>query len=251
MQMCVRRSALAVVGAALLLGAHVALSQLDTPVTLNAETVPHTPTPAPTLNWVILPTLPAGAAQADYGAQIFRLACSPCHGDRGQGLTDEWRATWVADHQNCWQPNCHGVSHPPDGYQLPRRVPAVIGPDALERFETALELYEYNRTSMPWQNPGGMSDEKEWQVTAFLLRENGVDLPQATLNHETAARLWLHATFAAATQPSMPTPHPPPTAAAPQSEPQSTRIGSELWGIILVVLLCGAAALAIRLGFAR
>jgi len=29
--------------------------------------------------------------QADQGAQVYWFVCMVCHGDRGQGLTDEWR----------------------------------------------------------------------------------------------------------------------------------------------------------------
>ena len=56
-------------------------------------TLPPTPSPAPETSWLILPPIPAGATQADIGAEIYALVCRDCHGDRGQGLTDEFRAT--------------------------------------------------------------------------------------------------------------------------------------------------------------
>src|SRR5258705_12437292 len=34
------------------------------------------------------PTLPPFPSSADKGSQVYWLNCSPCHRDRGQGLTD-------------------------------------------------------------------------------------------------------------------------------------------------------------------
>jgi mono/diheme cytochrome c family protein len=42
--------------------------------------------------------------QARQGAGVFAFYCSTCHGDRGQGLTDEFRATWAPGDQYCWTP---------------------------------------------------------------------------------------------------------------------------------------------------
>ena len=33
-------------------------------------------------------------AQADNGAQAYWSMCMSCHGDHGQGLTDEWRESY-------------------------------------------------------------------------------------------------------------------------------------------------------------
>ena len=38
------------------------------------------PTPE---SWLLLPTLPASATQADVGAEVYRLVCKACHGDTG------------------------------------------------------------------------------------------------------------------------------------------------------------------------
>lgn len=155
------------------------------------------PTPAvaasPTRDsWIILPEMPSNASQADVGAEIYRLVCSSCHGDEGQGLTDQWRAEWNPRDQNCWQSKCHSLNHPPDGFVLPHYVPPVIGPDTLSKFATALDLYNYTRVTMPWHDPGSMLDEEYWQVTAFLARENQVDLSDVPLDEERAAKLRLH-----------------------------------------------------------
>lgn len=149
--------------------------------------------PRPTAtSWIIVPELPPTATQADRGAEIYRLVCSSCHGDRGQGLTTKWRMTWNPRDQNCWQSKCHASNHPPDGFELPRYVPAIIGPYTLTRFKTALDLYVYNHSFMPWHDPGSMIEEESWQVTAFLVRENGIDPIETPLDAERAAVLLLH-----------------------------------------------------------
>src|SRR5688572_23546779 len=68
-----------------------------------------TATPAPVLTPAVTPTIDRLAApptvenpnQADEGAQLYWLHCLPCHGDQGQGLTDEWRAQYPPEDQNC------------------------------------------------------------------------------------------------------------------------------------------------------
>lgn len=162
------------------------------------------PTPSPSSDYILLPTLSPSAKQADYGAEVWRLVCQDCHGDKGQGLTSEWRATWAPQDQNCWQSKCHATNHPPDGFELPVSVPVAIGTQALARFETALELYRYIRQYMPYQDPGALSDEKAWMVTAYLLRENQIDPVEVPLDVSRATSLYLHPESAA----------PIPTAAA-------------------------------------
>lgn len=104
------------------------------------------------------------------GQAVFQRWCSTCHGDRGQGLTPEWRSTWPDDHQNCSWPQCHGRDHPPGAAHIPdNTVPAVIGPDTLNRFARLEELYEYLHSQMPGGWPGHLSDEEYWALTTFLL----------------------------------------------------------------------------------
>jgi mono/diheme cytochrome c family protein len=135
--------------------------------------------------------MPSTATQADVGAEIYRLVCSACHGDEGQGLTDEWRAEWNPRDQNCWQSKCHAANHPPDGFVLPHYVPPVIGPGTLSGFETTLDLYNNIRTTMPWHDPGSMQDTEYWQLTAFLAREHQVILGDLPLDEDRAAEILL------------------------------------------------------------
>jgi len=140
---------------------------------------------------LILPTLSPSQTQADMGGDVYRLVCSACHGDKGQGLTDEWRSTWAPSDQNCWQSKCHALNHPQDGFSLPRAIPPVVGPAVTARFATALDLYEFVRQKMPWQDPGNLHDDEFWAVTTYLLRANGVEMSLGNLDRERAANVVL------------------------------------------------------------
>lgn len=128
----------------------------------------------PTPNRLAQPTLPPRPSQADLGAQVYWLSCLPCHGDRGQGLTDEFRQTYPQEDRFCWKSGCHGPRPYEQGFTLPETVPAVIGPGTLAKFQNAAILRVYILATMPYWRPGSLTEEQTWQVTAFLLRENGI-----------------------------------------------------------------------------
>ena len=153
-----------------------------------------TATPAPQLrvggsDWILLDNVPPGSPQIEYGREIYRLACSACHGYEGQGLTTEWRMTWAPADQNCWQSKCHGLNHPSDGFFLPYSPP-ITNLTRSNRFPTALELQDYIWKTMPWQDPASMLDERAWQVTAYVLKLNDIDAGPV-LNAETALKIRL------------------------------------------------------------
>jgi cytochrome c len=112
--------------------------------------------------------------QADEGAYLYWLNCQPCHGDQGQGLTDEWRAQYPPEDQNCWLSGCHGRQPYENGFTVPTVVPPVTGENSLGRFETMGQVYDFIRTAMPYQAPGSLSDEEYLAITAFLARAHGI-----------------------------------------------------------------------------
>lgn len=217
------------------------------------QTPPPTPSPSPTPRgagmgdgmrdgWLILPELPDDATQADVGAEVYRLVCEACHGDERQGLTDEWRAEWSPETQNCWQSKCHAGNHPPEGFDLPRYVPPLGGPNALARFETALDLQHYISNNMPWHNPGSLTSEQYWQVTAFLISEQGVAPMTAPLDRDRAMTLRLHGDGPTATPGATPVTNrgEPSGEAQSDAHPTSTA-GSGFWWPALVGLVAVAA----------
>jgi len=160
---------------------------------VNKETVPDlsqgTPVPSPTPNRLAEPTLSPQASQADYGAQAYWLNCLPCHGDKGQGLTDEFRTTYPPEDQNCWKSGCHGKRPYEDGFTIPMLIPAVIGNDALIKFSDAAQLNAYIRVAMPFWKPGSLTEDDVWKITAFLMRENGFWDGTTDLNETNAAQV--------------------------------------------------------------
>jgi S-disulfanyl-L-cysteine oxidoreductase SoxD len=93
--------------------------------------------------------------QIGAGAAVFRETCAVCHGDLGEGGA---------------------------GYATP-----IIETRALDKFRTGHRLFLYNRDMMPFNEPGSLSPDTVWQVTAFLMAMNGwLDGLDAPLGAENA-----------------------------------------------------------------
>jgi len=179
-------------------------------------------TPAP--DRLAEPTLPASPSQADLGAQVYWLSCMPCHGDRGQGLTDEFRAAYPPEEKNCWESGCHGANPYESGFTLPMKIPAVVGRDALGKFSDAAQLNAYIRAAMPFWKPGSLTEEDAWRVTAFILRQNDLWDDAAELGASNAA--------------GVPIPRGTPIpVTAPQPAEGQERTGTFVWLAAIVVVI--------------
>ena len=143
----------------------------------------------PTPDRLAEPTLPAVPSQADHGAQVYWLSCLPCHGDKGQGLTDEFRTTYPPEEQYCWNRGCHGEVPYEQGFTIPKKIPAVIGPTTLAKFSDGAQLNAYIRAAMPFWKPGSLTEEDAWRVTAFILRQNSLWDDKTELNASNAANV--------------------------------------------------------------
>ncbi len=130
------------------------------------------------------PAMSDPPTQIEIGHLEYWMSCMVCHGDRGQGLTEEWRSVLDPADMNCWQSKCHAPNHPPEGFQIPRTSPLIMGPGALTGYETAQDLFDYLSKDMPWSFPGLFQDQQYWGLTAYLLDENGVDLGKPLANHD-------------------------------------------------------------------
>ncbi len=128
------------------------------------------------LDRLATPVVPENPTPIDLGRQVYYLHCMPCHGDVGQGLTEEWRNVWVEDHRNCWGKGCHGGGADDEGFPLPKTIPAVIGPEAsMMQQATFAELTAYLQRTHPPQRPGKLEKQEYEQVAAFLWHENQRD----------------------------------------------------------------------------
>jgi cytochrome c len=136
--------------------------------------------------------MPESPTQVDIGRNLYYYHCMPCHGDRGQGLTDEWREVWDEDHRNCWGRGCHSGRAGEEGFPIPHFVPAVSGsPQAIAGFETENSLFEYLLQAHPPQRPGALVEEECWALTAFLLHENGRLAEDDRIGSRTTEPFWL------------------------------------------------------------
>jgi cytochrome c len=187
----------------------------------------------PTPDRLAEPTLPPAPSQADYGAQVYWLSCLPCHGDRGQGLTDEFRAAYPPEEQYCWERGCHGENPYESGFTLPRVIPAVVAPQALAKFSDAAQLQAYIRAAMPFWKPGSLTDEEAWRVTAFLLRQNGLWNGAGELDASNAAGIRI----------LRQTPTPPPTPQQAQVQERSGTVSWETTAIAAFLVLLISLAL--------
>jgi quinol-cytochrome oxidoreductase complex cytochrome b subunit/mono/diheme cytochrome c family protein len=154
------------------------LSQ-STPVLDNTR-----PDPPPT---VYPPT------QSDNGAQTYWSMCLDCHGDRGQGLTDEWRSSFALQYRDCWQSGCHGTDFSDNSFEIPQTgAPAIAGTGSLARFSNAFELHTYIQENMPFFPPGSISSEQGWSLTAYVFRLNDRQLTGLTLDEVNSSAIPIH-----------------------------------------------------------
>jgi cytochrome c5 len=107
-------------GAMFILAAWWAYGVINTGTAPQATPTLAAPTPASNTARLAQPILssPQNPTQLDQGSLVYWGICMACHGDRGQGLTLEWRAVYGED-QNCWASRCHSGNHPPDGFIIP------------------------------------------------------------------------------------------------------------------------------------
>ena len=169
------------------------------------------------------PPLPKRPTQLELGRHTFWHHCMPCHGDAGQGLTDEFRLKWEPDHQNCWARGCHSGRYADDSFPVPTIVPALTGSGLLAR-TTPASLFEYLRATHPPEDPGLLSDEEYRALVVFLYDLNDAPLPAENANA---------------------TPTPPPTVTPIASPASSSKLlpsnqadsPSELWFLLVSIFI--------------
>lgn len=137
-----------------------------------ATLTPATVTPSIDLSRLAAPTLPNPPRPADVGARVYWPSCMACHGDREQGLTDEFRTLYPAEDRYLRAAGCHGRGPSEGGFRLPESVPRIVGMGALRTLPSEGILYAFVKATMPFHALGSLDDDQYRQVTAYLLREN-------------------------------------------------------------------------------
>lgn len=57
---------------------------------------------------------------------------------------------------------------------MPVDAPPIIGESTLTDYPSARELYDFISVKMPFSEPGVLSSDDNWALTAFLVREHGI-----------------------------------------------------------------------------
>lgn len=95
--------------------------------------------------------LPAGSGTVAQGAAIFATQCVACHGASGEGATNDILV------------GGHGTINTANAVK-------TVG----SYWPYATTVFDYIRRAMPFQQPGSLSNNEVYALTAFLLEMNGV-----------------------------------------------------------------------------
>ena len=179
---------------------------------------------------------PTPATQAVHGKDVFWLHCMPCHGDQGQGLTDEFRfRQYPAEDTNCWKSGCHGARPYDNGFTLPKTIPALIGPGTLSHFATAQDMYNFVSKAMPFNKPGGLSQTEYLQAMAFILSRNQLIPADARIDLTSLASIKISQSATAT-----------PTSNLTSSTSSSAEMPPAFWGIIIFLIVATILSIVTR-----
>ncbi|MBN1303700.1 MAG: cytochrome b N-terminal domain-containing protein [Anaerolineales bacterium] len=132
-------------------------------------------------------------SQADIGAQTYWGMCMDCHGDHGQGLTEEWLNSYKPELRDCWQSGCHGADYPENSFEILKGgVPALSGPGSLARFSNAYELQVFIQENMPFFPTGSLTPDEAWPLTAYVMRLNDRQLDTLNLDEVNGSVIPVH-----------------------------------------------------------
>jgi hypothetical protein len=163
--------------ASILLFSLVAINEVAANGVSLQDTIP--PTLTPTYDPLAEPILPENPSELELGGYWYWHNCMTCHGDLGQGLSDEFRAIWPEDHQNCWSRGCHGGNNGDEGFPIPTYVPPLVSEDKLSQFSQQ-GLFTYLKSTHPPQTPGVLEDEQYQAIVLFLFSMNDRQIEEPT-----------------------------------------------------------------------
>jgi len=136
--------------------------------------------PTPTYDPLVEPLLPENSTEFELGRNLYWHWCMTCHGDRGQGLNDEFRGIWEPEHQNCWGRGCHAGRQGDKGFPIPTVVPALVSETHLVQFASVKDLSDFLKATHPPQSPGILKDEEYHAIAIFVFAMNDRSLITAT-----------------------------------------------------------------------
>ena len=110
--------------------------------------------------------LPEGSGTAKMGAQVYEVRCKECHGEQGIGGD---QAALVGKPE-----------------QL-KQAPPVKTVGSFWPYATT--LFDYTRRAMPFEEPGTLTDDQVYAVTAYMLFLNGIVGEEEALDRETLPKV--------------------------------------------------------------
>jgi len=121
-------------------------------------------TPAEQANWrtEIGPDgaeLPAGSGTVDAGIAIYKVKCASCHGPNGEGIPPAYPALVGRD------PKAENFAFATD-----QKLVRTIG----NYWPYATTVFDYVRRAMPHTQPGSLTNDEVYALTAYLLAANQV-----------------------------------------------------------------------------
>lgn len=111
--------------------------------------------------------LPAGSGTAALGADIYQKKCAMCHGPKGLGMPPAFPLIISRD------PKAEGFKFASDP-----KLPKSIG----NYWPEATTVFDYVRRAMPLLQPGSLTNDEVYALTAYLLAANEVIPMSATLD---------------------------------------------------------------------
>ena len=169
-QLAVRLGALAMIGCVVWLAACSGDSSARAEPVRNYA-IGRAATPAEIANWSteVGPDgaeLPAGTGNVESGAAIYAAKCASCHGPKGEGLA----------------PYPALIGRDPKGenfvFASDWKITRTIG----NYWPYATTVFDYVRRAMPLTQPGSLSNDEVYSLTAYLLAANQVIPMNSTLD---------------------------------------------------------------------
>ena len=111
--------------------------------------------------------LPLGSGTAALGADIYQQKCAMCHGPKGLGMPPAFPLIISRD------PKAEGFKFASDP-----KLPKSIG----NYWPDATTVFDYVRRAMPLLQPGSLTNDEVYALTAYLLAANEVIPMSATLD---------------------------------------------------------------------
>ncbi|MEK6611469.1 MAG: cytochrome c [Gemmatimonadota bacterium] len=108
--------------------------------------------------------LPAGSGSVQQGEALYKLKCAMCHGPSGAGMPPAFPAIIGRD------PKAEGFAFARDP-----KLTRTIG----NYWPNATTVFDYVRRAMPLLQPGSLTNDDVYALTAYLLAANDV-VPRTT-----------------------------------------------------------------------